>query len=78
MRPLGIVVGDPDRKLFAGMIEPEEQALVQKLVAHDRSGINNGDSKSDRMKVQRQVRRNRLFKQVLLRESPSTALQDFF
>jgi hypothetical protein len=34
MRTLGIVVGDPIRNLRAGMIEAEEQAFVEKLVAH--------------------------------------------
>ena len=34
MRPLGIVVGDSRGDRFAGVIEPEEQGLVQKLVSH--------------------------------------------
>ena len=31
MRPLGIVICDPRGQLFAGMIEPEEQTLVQQF-----------------------------------------------
>ena len=34
MGPLGIVIIDPGRQLFASVVEPEEQAFVQKLVAH--------------------------------------------
>jgi hypothetical protein len=34
MRPAGIVVGSLGGKLLAGVIEAEEQALVQQLVAH--------------------------------------------
>ena len=32
--PLLVVIGDPTRDPGAGMVEAEEQALVEKLVAH--------------------------------------------
>src|SRR5690348_7437718 len=34
MRPAGVVVDSPGGQLLAGVVEAEEQALVQQLVAH--------------------------------------------
>ena len=34
VRPCGVVVGDPRADELAGVIEVEEQALVEELVAH--------------------------------------------
>ena len=34
MRTLVIVVGNPNRDLRAGVVEVEEQRLIEKLVAH--------------------------------------------